>query len=276
MMIEQRTPEWYEFRKNRIGASDAPVIMRKSPWKTPYQLWQEKLSLVEEKPGNVATERGNEMEPIAKRALEDKLGMPLQPLIKLHNQRSWMMASLDAVSFDESIVAEIKCPGNADHSIALSGQVPEKYFPQLQHQLEVCGLDWMYYFSYAEDAEILIKVHRDEEYIKQLLIEEEKFLDCMLNFEAPELTAEDYVWQDGAHWAKLVARLQEIKLIKAEEEGIKQELIALTNGKNSRGAGIQLTKCMRKGAVDYKSIPELIGVDLEGYRKKPTEYWRFS
>jgi predicted phage-related endonuclease len=43
--MQQQTPEWLEFRKNKIGASDAPIIMETSPWKTPYQLWLEKLSL---------------------------------------------------------------------------------------------------------------------------------------------------------------------------------------------------------------------------------------
>ncbi len=43
----QNTPEWHAFRRKRIGASDAPVIMGISPWKTPYQLWIEKTSGIE-------------------------------------------------------------------------------------------------------------------------------------------------------------------------------------------------------------------------------------
>lgn len=275
-MIEQRTAEWHAMRKDKIGASDAPVIMKKSPWKTPYQLWQEKLSLIEEKKSTFVMDRGNELEPVAKRLLEDKLGMALQPKIKLHNQRSWMMASLDAISFDERTVAEIKCPGKDDHATALSGQVPEKYYPQLQHQMEVCDVDMAYYFSFFGDESALVKVYRDEKYIKQLLIEEEKFHNCVVNFEPPELTANDYIWQDGARWSKIAERLSEIKKIKAEEEALKQELIAIANGQNSRGAGIHLTKCIRKGVIDYKKIPELQDVDLEAYRKDSTEYWRIS
>ncbi len=275
-MIEQRTPEWYAMRKGKIGASDAPVIMRKSPWQTPYQLWQEKLSLSESKTPNYAMNRGNEMEIIARRALEEKLGMPLGPKVLLHNRRSWMMASLDALSFDEATVAEIKCPGNADHETALSGRVPEKYYPQLQHQMEVCGVDMVYYFSFHEEGNALLKVYRDDQYIKELIIEEEKFFECMSNFEAPELTPQDFIFQTNGRWMELAARLQEIKSIKAEEEVIKQELIAMANGQNSRGAGIQLTKCIRKGNVDYTKIPQLQNVDLEAYRKKIIEYWRFS
>lgn len=38
----QNTQEWEKFRLQKIGASDAPIIMGVSPWKTPFQLWLEK------------------------------------------------------------------------------------------------------------------------------------------------------------------------------------------------------------------------------------------
>ena len=38
--LQQNTPEWLEFRRLRIGASDAPVIMEVSPYTTPYTLWE--------------------------------------------------------------------------------------------------------------------------------------------------------------------------------------------------------------------------------------------
>lgn len=274
--MEQRTAEWLEMRKDKIGASDAPVIMRKSPWKTPYQLWREKLGLVDEKGSTFAMDRGNELEPIAKRALEDKLGMALQPQIRLHNQRSWMMASMDAVSLDNRTVAEIKCPGKDDHATALAGQVPEKYYPQLQHQMEVCGVDEVYYFSYHGDENALLRITRDEKYIKQLLIEEEKFYECVMNFEPPALTPNDYVWQDSAKWAKLAQEYKDLLAIEDKKEAIKKQLIELASGQNSRGGGIQLTKCLRKGAIDYKKIPHLKDVDLEPFRKESSEYWRIS
>ena len=276
MNIEQNTPEWLEMRKGKVGASDAPVIMKVSPYKTPYQLWQEKLGLKRQDAETFAQAEGKRKEPIAKALLEERLGMPLIPKVKPHNQRSWMMASLDAMSFDESIVAEIKCPGKDDHRSALSGHVPEKYFPQLQHQLEVCQVEAIYYFSYFEEASVLLKVYRDEKYIKDLLNEEEKFYDAMQNFEAPELLDRDYVERTDPRWAYLANRLQEIKLLQKEEEEIRKELISLTEGKNSMGCGIKLSKYLRKGSVDYNKVPELQGVDLESYRKKPMEYWRVS
>src|SRR5271170_7079883 len=142
--LVQNTPEWEEMRKTKVGASDAPVIMEVSPYKTPYQLWQEKLSLATSKQ-NYAMQRGHEMEPMARAAFEELTGLMVTPMVKFHPLHAWMMASLDGVDVSGQNIAEIKCAGKEDHEIALSGQIPEKYFPQLQHQLEVCQLEMAYY-----------------------------------------------------------------------------------------------------------------------------------
>src|ERR1700731_1843196 len=177
-MIKQNTPEWLEMRKNKVGASDAPAIMGVSPYKTAFQLWEEKMSTTMPTQ-NYVMKRGHDLERIARVELEIELEMPLIPSIKLSTKRSWMMASLDAMSLDERVIAEIKCPGAEDHNLALLGQVPEKYFPQLQHQLEVCDLEMVYYYSFDGEKGKLLKVYRDDKYIKTLLKQEEKFYEYM-------------------------------------------------------------------------------------------------
>jgi putative phage-type endonuclease len=277
-MIQQNTAEWLEMRKGKIGSSDAPIIMEISPYKTPYRLWQEKLGIINPEPENFAMSEGKRKEPIARAALELELGIPLIPSIKLHSRISWRMASIDAMSLDERVIAEIKCPGKDDHEMAIAGKVPEKYFPQLQHQLEVCELDMAYYFSFYCEKGVVIKVFRDEKYIKQMLQAEEKFFSFMQNFEAPPLSEKDYQlqvqpeWQHLAtKWSKLSSALQRLE---EEEEQIRKQLIAMCNGQNSIGSGVKVSKCIRKGAVDYTKVPQLHEVNLEPYRKKTIEYWK--
>jgi putative phage-type endonuclease len=274
-MITQNTKQWLEMRKSKIGASDAPIIMQKSPWKTPYQLWKEKMSLTESSM-NSAMQRGHDLEPIALQCLQEKLGIALRPQVKLHNQRSWMMASVDAVSEDGSVIGEIKCPGKADHEKALSGHLPEHYYPQLQHQMEVCGVEVVNYFSFDGTDGTIVKVYRDGDYIKEMIKQEEKFFECMMNFEPPELISRDYVYRGEARWAKLAEEYKELCALEERKEAIRKELIELAEGQNSMGGGITLSKCTRKGSVDYAKIPELQGLDLEKYRKKSSEYWRIS
>ena len=66
--------EWLEWRREGIGASDAPVIMGVSPWTTPLQLWENKLL---GKSGQLETSsmrRGKDMEKEARRHFEEQMG----------------------------------------------------------------------------------------------------------------------------------------------------------------------------------------------------------
>lgn len=65
-------------------------------------------------------------------------------------------------------------------------------------------------------------------------------------------------------------------VLEEREERIKEQLVQLCNNQPSVGAGIRLQKILKKGTVEYKKIPELKGVDLEKYRRDPTEYWKIS
>ena len=74
---KQNTPEWLEFRKNKIGASDIPIIMGLSPYSTPLQLWKRKLGFLEEMQMNDCMRFGNENESIIRHKVSDALNMKL-------------------------------------------------------------------------------------------------------------------------------------------------------------------------------------------------------
>ena len=156
----QQTEEWLEFRKNKIGASDAPVIMEVSPWNTPYELWLEKIGQKKNSKATKPQERGLLLEDIALAHFTLETGISMQKDVILHPSLNWMMASLDGISEKKDFAVEIKCPGKVDHAQALSGKIPDKYFPQLQHQLEVTGLEMIYYFSFDGLDGILLKHYR--------------------------------------------------------------------------------------------------------------------
>ena len=40
--LDQRSDNWHRWRTNGVGASDICVLMGSSPYKSPYQLWEEK------------------------------------------------------------------------------------------------------------------------------------------------------------------------------------------------------------------------------------------
>lgn len=284
--MEQDTPEWHALRATKIGASDAPVIMGVSPWKTPYQLWQEKLGLVESHQSNVAMLRGKLMESQARKCFQKCTGIQIYPSVVLSKKYPWMMASLDGIDSSKTVAVEIKCPGRDDHSTALDGQIPEKYIPQLYHQMIVCELDSIQYFSYnptftdENQRTKIITLKKNCGYEESLIKKEIEFLDCWNNFREPALNKKDFFEIDNKKWNAVSEEWKEIQKslreLKIRDEQCRQDLIAMASSQNAIGNGVKVCKFFRRGAVDYQAIPELIGIELDDYRKKPTEIWRIT
>lgn len=281
----QQTEEWLEFRKNKVGASDAPVIMEVSPWKTPFKLWQEKSGIISGAIENEAMRRGKELESIARDCFVRQIGIEMSPKVVVSKAKDWMIASLDGINSNGDNIVEIKCPGYDDHHFAdVKKMVPEKYYPQLQHQMYVAEVDKAYYFSYVDDSNnIILEIERDQKYIDKMIKKEKQFYECLINFIAPELTHKDFLCKDdpgfeavAKEWKEVMMLLErEKELIKREEE-LRKTLIKMAGDQNCKGSGITMQKITRKGNVDYSKIEALKGIDLDQYRKPATEYWKIT
>lgn len=279
LALQQNSHEWKEFRKQKIGASDAPVIMQVSPWMTPYQLWEVKMG-VREVPINDRMREGINKEEEARRSFEDQTGLVMFPQVKLSKEYDWMMASFDGLDIEGKHLVEIKCPGEKDHSIAMNGEIPEKYIPQLQHQLFVSELDRGFYFSYTHSSSKIIEFLRDDSYISKMITEEKKFYNNMQELTPPKMTDRDYVLREDEEWRcaciSYLSVRQELERLEKAEKELRELLISLAGRSNAKGEGITLSRILRKGAVDYSKIPELEGINLELYRKDPIETWRIT
>lgn len=280
--LEQGSPQWLEARRTKIGASDAPVIMGVSPWKTPYQLWEAKMK-GDATPTNAAMQRGHQMEPIIRMNYESATGKEFLPIVLQSIPHPWMLASLDGISEDMHHAIEIKCAGQSDHECAKNGLVPDHYYPQLQHQMAVCGLDSITYISckYDDIDDVsVINVRRDEKYIQEMIVKEKEFHNCMINNIAPEFAENDYIEHNDPEFLLCANEWRRIKglmaIYEVQEKSMRQVLIKKAEGHNCKGAGIRMSKLTRKGNVKYDSIPELKTIDLEAYRGSPTEYWKIE
>jgi len=282
--MDQQLKEW---RRQGIGGSDAPVIMEVSPWKTVYELWEEKALGVEKDYDNAAMKRGRDLEEQARHSFESMMNTFVVPQSVIHPKKSWLRANLDGIDPDGRILVEIKCPNKDDHFTAAGNKVPEKYYPQCQHQLAVTGLDGMYYFSFNGSKGIIVEVARDQKYIDEMLLKEEDFWSKVLTQTPPELSEKDRICMEGnKEWLKLSKRWQEIdnalKALERDLQTVNHDLTALSQGRSAKGGGISLTKSICKGQIDYKlaitdylenmkshyphvNFPE---VALEPYRKK--------
>lgn len=274
--IEQGSEEWLKLRKTKITATDAPPIMGVSPWKNLSKLYQEKIS---EKNNTFITsrmQRGIDLEPIARDLFTLQTGIVVQPMIV---SIGWAMASLDGFNQADSAIVEIKCPSNADHSIALSGKIPNHYYPQLQHQIYVTGFSGCYYFSFDGIDGVAVFVERDDEYIDELIKKEKEFYECLINRTPP--FQNDYIQRNDKEWEEYAQKWKQltdsIKFLEKEEELMRKHLIDLGGSSSHvKGGGISLCQITRKGMIDYSRIPELKTVDIEKYRKESTTNWRIT
>lgn len=276
VFVEQGSAEWLALRKNYITATDASIIMKANHWKTPYQLYNEKTSDIKPLYTNEAMQRGKDLEPIARDLFCLRTGHKMVPKVLV---REWTMASLDGLSDDNEIL-EVKCPGAKDHATALAGNVPDHYYPQLQHQIYVVGAERAFYFSFDGLDGVIVEVKRDDKYIAEMLDQEKKFYECLMNRTPPEVEDDDYIYKDDLEWDLLAMRWKELsekmEMIAEEQEHVRERLVKLCNGQNSKGSGIKLCSVQRKGNVEYSRIPELKNVDLEKYRKPSTTNWRIT
>ncbi len=173
---KQNTPEWLAMRRNCIGASDAPIIMGLSPYKTREQLLHEKVYGTS-KPMTASMQYGKDMEPELLRCCElFSSGNPVFPGgVYAHDERAWQIASIDGVNLDLTQIYEVKAANKIDHEIAKEFKIPPKYYPQLQHQISVTGLKGSYYFSYHKGEGKLNWCPRDDVFIEEMLKQELAF-----------------------------------------------------------------------------------------------------
>lgn len=252
--MQQNTKSWLEYRKTKIGASDASAIMGVSPWSSPYQLWLEKMDLTPAKTMTPAMQRGLDLQDKALDCFSSLTGLDTFPDVKQHPKHDFMIASLDGITLDGQHIVEVKCPGPKTHAIAVSGKVPDHYMPQLQHQMEVCGHEHMHYFSFDGTSGVVLDVFRNEAYVEQLIEKEEAFWYCMQNGIPPDMRDSDKTHRKDIEWQILADEWRQCKVamkdIHEMEERLKHKIVDLCDGKDSYGSGISVCRTFRKNAAE--------------------------
>lgn len=188
--LEQGTSSWLDYRKSKIMATDASVLMDTNPWKNPLDLWEEKLGIKSSQILNEAVERGHQLEPEARQLAIDVIGMEFKPVVYESDKYSFMAASLDGISQFGEHLLEIKCPFKEDkHIDAIEGLVPLYYIDQIQHQLLVTGASCCFYFSYRPEfkekpfAMVVFEPNANRQ--EQILIKSQEFYLQLCTMQPP-------------------------------------------------------------------------------------------
>lgn len=277
LKLEQGSYEWKARRRMSVTGSDAKIIMGHDPrGKSIDKLILQKLELEPEEEQNQFMKMGIMLEPLARDIFCREMGLLMVPSVHCHDTLTWAMCSTDGINFDEDIILEIKS-GMKAFELLENDIIPDYYIDQIQHNLWVTGAKSCYYMAYWKDEWIIKLVDRDEAYIQQLVAKESEFYELLSNADRDALGIEernDDAFEEASAKYKEALALQKRATTLVDEA--KKDLIALVDNRGAYGFGVKVTKCSRKGEVDYKLIPELIGVDLDKFRKEKSFYWKFD
>ena len=221
---EQRSPEWFALRADGITATDVSVIAGVNPYKTPYQLWAEKLGKYTPDPVGPAAVRGILLENAVADFYEMETGRELRRsngVVRL-KELPWVMASLDRTIVGEDGLVEIKTSTSPRWSLH---PVPPEVVAQVQWQMFVTAAPWV-------DIAVLLgglvfrieRVEADIKYQTQLYAKAVEFRNALATSTPPTLQGEDsdalaqVVPQTSEEWAQADLSLDRLAALYAEKQ----------------------------------------------------------
>src|SRR5690606_25193309 len=164
--LSQGSDEWLEWRSGGITATDAVILLGRSPYKTKWRCWAEKTGYANpvDLSMNPLVRRGRENEDKARRLFEAELDDILLPLCVESSFDPLIRASLDGIT-SKNEPTELKCPSEkvwkevceqGEDSLAF-----QMYSCQVQHQLLATGSTKGYLVFYFEGDIKVFEIHVD-------------------------------------------------------------------------------------------------------------------
>ncbi len=226
--------KWLAERRLGLGGSDAAAAVGLSKWKTPLQLYLEKIGETIDEDENAAMYRGRVLEPSVRQWYCDETGRTVETprSIIRHAQHPFMLASLDGIASGEIIVDFKTARNRAGWGDPGTDEVPLEYLIQVQHYMAVAGMVRAELAVLFGDFEFSIyPVDADPE-LQALLVEREaEFWNMVQGRTPPEISTPDDVrrrWplackdalQGDEHDALLACDLAGIKAAIKHLEGL--------------------------------------------------------
>lgn len=189
-MSNQGSEEWFRDRLGRATASGFADVLAKGPRggeSLSRQKYKRVLALEritgtrEDGFSSWATDRGHEQEPFARIAYIARTGRNVIETGFIPHPTMMAGASPDGLIEEDGIFEAKRQLRDIHIDVLLTGKIPNQYVPQVQGNLWIAKRQWCDFVSYNETLPeplnlVIVRVMRDEGYIKNLEIAVAQFL----------------------------------------------------------------------------------------------------
>lgn len=275
--LTQRGEDWQKWRQGGVTATDAIILVGRSPYKTFWRLWAEKTgyAIPEDLSNNPHVIRGLRLEDTARMALEKKLGDILLPVCVESDANPTLRASLDGLT-SAGEPTELKCPSETTwNDVVQHGERSEAYklyYPQVQHQICVTGSAKGWLAFYFDGQLKVFEVVRDNGMIQEIEAQADIFWNYVQSRKEPQKDPERDIflpkgdvaesWMYAAQEYRfyeteiqaMAARLEELREKQASSVAALKSLMG--DYKHADFCGVKLTKYAVPGRVDLKKFLE--------------------
>jgi len=186
------TDEQRAKRHEGIGASDTPIIMGYSSYKTPYQLYLEKTGVVS--PDEELTEQqywGNALEPLIIKRFSEENNVDVSfPDTVYHPDHPFIFANLDGWIASEHAIVEAKSANSfqrKEWDMASSDGIPLVYLIQIAKQCAITNASRGYCAVLIGGMEYKQFIYERDKALEDLIIQADiDFWNCIQNRIEPD------------------------------------------------------------------------------------------
>ena len=174
--LDMPREQWLELRRRGIGGSDAAAIVGLDRYRSPFDVYADKLGLKPEIPDNEAMRQGRDLEQYVAERFMEATGKKVRRRNAMlqHPEYPFMIADIDRWVVGENAGLECKTTSVLNRCKFSQGEFPPNYYVQCMHYMAVTGAErWYLAVLVLNKAFHVFVIERDEAEI-QALIEAEK------------------------------------------------------------------------------------------------------
>lgn len=170
--------EWLEWRRKGIGGSDVAAICGLSRYKSPMEVYLDKLGEIPPIPDNPKMLAGRKLEPLIADWFAEDTGMKVwkQNYMFCHPENNFMFANIDRWLPGINAGLEIKNTSEYGRDDWMATQAPQEYILQCNHYMAVTGADRWYIAVLIGGWDFQWRIiERDDDLINNLIVVEREF-----------------------------------------------------------------------------------------------------